>query len=167
VSTISVSSIPSKAIVMTGLACGVAGRDRLTSARSGHAERRCPTSGRVWSTFVHMPSALSGSQRSPSGLQREVIRARCRRDPAETDSLGRTLIRMRSQVQVLAVPPTISATRPPRPIIAAGPSGQAARCMPPTSRSPRTQWCDDPHTGLNPRPDGDARNAREQGRPNR
>ena len=33
------------------------------------------------------------------------------------------------------------------------------------SRSREPQLCDDPHTGLSPRPDGDSRNGEEQGRP--
>ena len=46
--TVWVEAHPRGGAVVCG---GVAGRGRLASARSGHAERRCPTSGRVWSTF--------------------------------------------------------------------------------------------------------------------
>jgi len=50
------------------------------------AERRCPTSGRAWSTFG--PHAIGAERFATvsSGLQREIIRAGCRRDPGETGS---------------------------------------------------------------------------------
>src|SRR5215213_3334211 len=117
---------------------------RPDRTRPGHPAS-APGLVHVWSTCHRSRAVRNGLQRSPAvGRLRRLQAPSCGNRPG-----GRTLIRMRSQVQVLAVPPTVP----------------AAHGHPPTSRSPRTQWCDDPHAGLNPRPDGNARNAREQGRP--
>jgi hypothetical protein len=81
-------------------------RGSALPAKVRQAERRCPRERaclvHVWSTRHRSPAVRNGRQRSPA-----IHRSPRSQAPSwGNEPMGRTLIRMRSQVQVLAGPPT-------------------------------------------------------------
>jgi hypothetical protein len=158
---------PSKAVAGRGSLVGGSRRGLPCQARSAMRRAAAPASGVLGPRLVHAPSDPSGSQQSPavsSGssfgqVAGAILRKQARGQNPDKDEVPGSSPGSPANHSRSSRPPGRSSTV----VLAA----RLPRFMPPTSRSPRTQWCDDPHAGLNPRPDGDARNAREQGRPNR
>jgi hypothetical protein len=109
------------------LACRGSRRGSTLPAKVREAQHRCPRErGGPGPRLVHIPAEPSGSQRSPvvssdrsfAQVADAILRKQAR---------GRTLIRMRSQVQVLAGPPQRHDQRKRRSSSRSGPIRESVR----------------------------------------